>query len=750
MLKVERQSASGEVASIPDYAARNAEAFLRAPTDVTIKQENLSGVWLVHDNEIKDLHYASMIESRKNALLAQDWDLSPGSDRLMDRKARDFVQWVFDNMEHTIYNVFDATLDALSKGFSLAELVWDPVTEGDWAGKLRLRAIKDKDQRYFRFKFDEYGNLHPTEGIQQVSQFGMPVSKMAPNKFLIYTFGRRRDNWYGEGLGMKCAWYVFFKKAGMRWWNIHLQKFGNPTIIGKYPAGATQTKVNEFLSTMKTLSEQSAIAYPNGTEGNEFMLSLLESTRGGEGGFMAFLNYLDGSISKRILGGQLVTDPGTKGARSLGQLHQNNRMMLSKFDALTLQDAFNEQVIKRLVSVNFPNALPPKLTFRMISSMDRKEWLENFVLSQQLGMDLPTEWVHNLLQIPMPEDGEKTLEPKENVRLGHRGGAKALEDERKNGTETKKEEKLLERYGATRSMTKWEKMADVDSIYLSMDSMNAELIPEVIRASDRTITKSIERSKKVFTSRSSTKVSEPNPDIDPSIIQKALEAGARKAYASGVVSAHDNVRMARLVDQVGDDMKKLDQFASTIDSLVGGAQPIEASALSEMTGLSEDSITADFAQLKDVSYSMAGLTRKNIEHIFREDMKASPTYEKFKEGIAVSTMDFTGSASKSSDAPMISPVVREVVSAAYNIGRLSVYKHHGMNVQFSSLVGADTPVNNLNDTKIYSADSLRWQWLLPPTCPGDRATVVAAPTAESIPPQLDPRPKEQVYVPISA
>ena len=111
-----------EVAPVPDWTVRQAAGFLNPPSEVKISKEILQGIWLTHDYELKDPHYAAMIESRKNALLTNEWDIVPGGDRLMDIKAADFIRWNMNNMEMDMHGALDAALDAISKGLSLIHI----------------------------------------------------------------------------------------------------------------------------------------------------------------------------------------------------------------------------------------------------------------------------------------------------------------------------------------------------------------------------------------------------------------------------------------------------------------------------------------------------------------------------------------------------------------------------------------------------------------------------------------------------
>src|SRR5258708_40003551 len=88
--------------------------------------------------EEKDLHYLAVISTRKQAIAGAELIVTPASEAAEDRRAADLVQdfvggGAFD-LESALYDI----LDAVGKGFSATEIIWD--TSGrDWIPKRLLR-----------------------------------------------------------------------------------------------------------------------------------------------------------------------------------------------------------------------------------------------------------------------------------------------------------------------------------------------------------------------------------------------------------------------------------------------------------------------------------------------------------------------------------------------------------------------------------------------------------------------------------
>ena len=81
---------------------------------------------LAQDIELKDLHYRSVISTRKDAITGLDIKVIPAGEdkRSMEISAaveRDIVKNHSASLRHLIRNM----LDAITKGFSVSEIIWD-------------------------------------------------------------------------------------------------------------------------------------------------------------------------------------------------------------------------------------------------------------------------------------------------------------------------------------------------------------------------------------------------------------------------------------------------------------------------------------------------------------------------------------------------------------------------------------------------------------------------------------------------
>ena len=183
-------------------------------------------------------------------------------------------------------------------------------------------------------------------------------------------------------------WPVFFKRNDIKFWLIFLEKFGQPTAIGKLPMGkendpSTRTKV---LSALRAIATETGVLLPEGAE-----VELLEATRSGAADYEAMKNAMDSAIAKIVLSQTMTTDDGS--SRSQSETHADVRDMVVKADADLICESFNNTVVKWWFEYNqaaFPNAKPPRLYRNIEPEEDLGKRAERDQKISQLGFE-PTE-----------------------------------------------------------------------------------------------------------------------------------------------------------------------------------------------------------------------------------------------------------------------------------------------------------------------------------------------------------------------
>ena len=214
-----------------------------------------------------------------------------------------------------------------------------------------------------------------------------------------------------EGLGRALVWFSGFKRWTVRDWLAFAEWAGRGLRVGKYATGRDPQKdgrANEddkaaLEDALQAMSSTVATVIPDVTD-----LQVIEAKDNAV--HSELVKLCNGEMSKMILGGTLTSDPGDKGARSLGDVHLRAMYLLLKSDAENLADTMRRDLFAPLVRMNLgPSAPVPHIAFSVEPPEDAKSRAERLKLYMDHGLRVPAEWVYDLESIPSPTDGAETI-----------------------------------------------------------------------------------------------------------------------------------------------------------------------------------------------------------------------------------------------------------------------------------------------------------------------------------------------------
>lgn len=328
------------------------DGILRNADDTLLTRGGAEGL-KIYDALERDCTVYGLLNKRKLAVTAREWEVVPGGEGPLDKRAAELAKDMLEAIG------FDALcfhlLDAVLKGFSVGEIIWDQ--DGT---TIYPRQIKPKDQR--RFTFD--AAYRPRLLTHQDMYHGEPLPE---RKFIVHSNGAKDGSPYGLGLGTRLFWMVLFKREDFRAWLTYLDKYSTPTAVGKYGPGASEQEQQKLLGAMAAIAREACVAIPDGTT-----IELLEAKRAGAGSHEEFVRYLDEQIAYAILGDA----PGAKdsgGALASAAILRNEvRLELVAADADLLSATLNETLLTWITELNVPGAIPPKVWREVKPSEDMK------------------------------------------------------------------------------------------------------------------------------------------------------------------------------------------------------------------------------------------------------------------------------------------------------------------------------------------------------------------------------------------
>lgn len=369
-----------------------------------------------------DAHLQAELFKRERAVSGAPFKVVPDGKTAKAKQAAAYCQEVLDNLE--------VPQAGLALGFrgALAHLVGG----GLWHGRAALEVVWARDGRHLRpvrlewvhprrLSYAAAGwKLHVWDATASGTPFarfpGVPVDDKAlfpDGKLVVHTprvFGTYPTR---EGLGRVLVWYSAFKRWTVRDWLAFAEWAGRGLRIGKYQTGrdpknpgaqATDDDVEVLRDALEAMSSSVSTVIPDVTE-----LAVHPPPNNQEVHERLVL-LCNGEISKAVLGGTLTSDPGERGARSLGVVHDDVRLQLAAHDAEGVAADVRRDLLGPAVRERFGGACP--VPFVEITTEPR-ESLDAFATRVKAmvdaGLVMPAKFVRETLGIPEPKDGEEVI-----------------------------------------------------------------------------------------------------------------------------------------------------------------------------------------------------------------------------------------------------------------------------------------------------------------------------------------------------
>ena len=360
--------------------------------DPTVLSEGQGKGMKLYDEVDRDPHAGSVLQTRYLSVAGEKWEITAGEESTKGKEIADFVTETLSgcNFKQAVQEL----LQGILYGFYCAEIMW---TIKD--GRVRVGKIIGKHPRRFAFTFERELRLLTTDNAV--------TGEVVPDrKFITFSYGDS-DNPYGKGLGQKLWWSVWFKKHGIKFWLIFLDKFGMPTGVGKYPAGATSEQKTTLHEAIEAIHAETGVTIPD-----TMAIELLEAKRGGTVTYETLCEYMDKQISKAVLGQTLTTEV-SGGSYAASKTHDDVRMDIKDADAGMVAECLNSSLIPWLVDYNFAGVREYP-TIRFIT--EKEETLKDQadrdeVLVNKIGVQVDDDYWYDTYNLPRPKGGAAVVKP---------------------------------------------------------------------------------------------------------------------------------------------------------------------------------------------------------------------------------------------------------------------------------------------------------------------------------------------------
>jgi phage gp29-like protein len=348
---------------------------------------------LAEEMEEKDLHYQSVLGTRKRAISGLDVTVESASENEKDLELAEAVRNLTRKPEFG--PMIDDALDGLGKGYSVNEIIWDRSTS-TWIPKQYIW----RDPRFFKFDLENGRELRLLD--EQDNYQGIPL---APYKFITHIPKLKSGLPIRGGLARLVAVAYMCKAYTLTDWLAFAEVFGMPLRVGRYGTNATQDDIRTLINAVANIGTDAAAVIPDSMR-IDFESSATAS--GGDKLFQNLAEWLDRQISKAVLGQTMTSDDGSSQAQA--KVHDDVRTDILIADAKQLENTLNRDLIKPFIDLNFgPQENYPRVQLPVPEPEDTNLLVTALEALVPLGLEVDEAEVRNKLGLRDPAKGAKLL-----------------------------------------------------------------------------------------------------------------------------------------------------------------------------------------------------------------------------------------------------------------------------------------------------------------------------------------------------
>ncbi len=348
---------------------------------------------LAEEMEERDLHYGSVLRTRKLAISGIEPTVESASDDKHDQELTEAVRQLVNASEFA--DAVDGSLDALGKGYAATRIDWE-TSSRQWM-PVNYEWI---DPRFFKFDRRTGRELllitdnNPTEG-----------EPLPDYRFIVHMPKIKCGIPVRGALARMASIAYMLKSFAMSDWMNFAEIFGMPIMVGKYGNTATPEEKNTLRRAIMNIGSDARAIMP---ESMKFELVERAASNNGDKLYQGLCEFLDKQVSKGVLGQTMTTEDGS--SQSQAQVHNEVRLELVKADVRQLERTINRDLIRPFIAFNYgPQQRYPQVRFQVDEPEDIKTKSEALAKLLPQGLQVSADEVRDKLGFRKPQDGEEIL-----------------------------------------------------------------------------------------------------------------------------------------------------------------------------------------------------------------------------------------------------------------------------------------------------------------------------------------------------
>jgi phage gp29-like protein len=350
---------------------------------------------LAQDMELKDPHYRSVLSTRKDAITGLEIKVIPASDASKDTAlAKALERDIVHNPKAPLRSLIRDMLDALTKGFSVNEIIWD-TAHIPW----KPAAYKFRDPRWFQYDRETGSTL------MLRAPYGIALEPLKPLHFVIHEPHLISATQITSGLALPALYYWLLKSYDVASWAAFIDRYGYPIRIGKYGKKATEQDIRTLKKAVANIGQDFGAVIPESA-----LLEIIESKHASETSniHQHMADWVDKQISKLVLGQTMTTDEGSSKAQS--ETHEKVRDDIADSDLMQVVDTLHAQLTVPYIQLNFgEQAAYPKIDLFKPDEKNLEQIIEAIEKLGPQGLTVKADEIRSLFGLSKPEPEDQVI-----------------------------------------------------------------------------------------------------------------------------------------------------------------------------------------------------------------------------------------------------------------------------------------------------------------------------------------------------
>jgi len=362
----------------------------------------------IYRDLLTDPHLTATIQQRKLQILQMDWEvveaakrIALGAKRAGQNDIKQKAEKILNDLP--LQRIMSEILDCILFGMTVQEITY----AFNEFGELDPVRIEAKPQEWFIFNYNNELRLRKksSAGIYLFEE----GEELPDFKFVVNRYHATYDNPYGDKILSRCYWPITFKRAATEFWQLMVERYGMPFLLGYHPAGWNQAQIDTFLDQLKEMINENVYAFPDTLKD---MIELKESPQYDIGQLYDFLiRHHNTEVSKAVLTVTLTTDMQGVGSYKAAEIHKEMLSYIGLSDKKIVEDGIN-RILQYWTFLNWGHIDSPKIRLKKKEKIVDESERRDEVLSK-IGVRFTKEYFKKRYRL---EDGDFDLMTRDEKR----------------------------------------------------------------------------------------------------------------------------------------------------------------------------------------------------------------------------------------------------------------------------------------------------------------------------------------------